>query len=116
LKGLLVEKKIVSYTMVSLFLQSHNGASPLTKAKQHNTSATKSMITPIYGDLPSEKIADCDCFVQIVFRDLEHYLEVRRDPHFTNVVGPDHDNFADGARTKFVTGWFEVHVADGKLV
>jgi hypothetical protein len=74
------------------------------------------MLKPIYGDLAPEKVADYDCLVQIVFRDLEDYLKVRNDPHFLNVVGPDHANFADYTKTKFVTGWFEYHIADGKLV
>jgi hypothetical protein len=54
--------------------------------------------------------------VQIVFRDLEDYLRVRADPFFVDVVGPDHANFADSERTRFVTGWFEVHVTDGNVV
>lgn len=84
--------------------------------KQHNTSSTKSLIKPIFGDLPAEKVAEYDAVVQIVFRDVEDYVKVRQDPHYKQVVVPDHDNFADGAKTKFVTGSFEYHVADGKLV
>jgi hypothetical protein len=71
----------------------------------------------IYGGrLPSDNISDCDAVIQVVFKDIEDYLRVRKDPHFTNVVNPDHVNFADHHRTRFAMGWFEVHVADGKVV
>lgn len=66
--------------------------------------------------LPTANISDCDAIIQIVFKDVEDYLRVQKDPHFINVVSPDHKNFADSTGTKFAMGWFEVHVADGKVV
>lgn len=116
LKELLVKNKIVSYTMVRCPHIPNPRESYVDLTKQHNTSSTKSLIQPIFGDLPAEKVADYDAVVQIVFRDVEDYVKVRQDPHYKQVVVPDHDNFADGRRTKFVTGSFVVHVADGKLV
>lgn len=68
------------------------------------------------GPVPAHKVDDADCVVQIVFRDVQDYVRVREDEHFKTVVNPDHDVFSDPARTKFVTGWFEFHVADGKAV
>lgn len=68
------------------------------------------------GRLPAENVSDCDAVIQIVFKDLDDYLRVRQDPHFIRVVNPDHVNFADLEKTRFSMGWFEVHVADGKVV
>lgn len=61
-------------------------------------------------------MSDCDMVVQIVFKDLQDYMRVQKDPHYLNVVNPDHRNFADPLKTKFVTGWFEVHVGDGRVI
>ncbi|KAF2230554.1 hypothetical protein EV356DRAFT_329668 [Viridothelium virens] len=98
LKALLANNDIVSYTM------------------QHNTTESKPMFNTIYGDrFPTESISDCDAVIQIVFKDVEDYLRARQDPHFINVVNPDHANFADPKRTKFAMGWFEEHVADGQV-
>jgi hypothetical protein len=74
------------------------------------------MIEAIHPGVPAEKEADCDMVVQIVFKNLDDYLMVRQDPHFLKVVNPDHHNFADGKKTKFVTGWYEVHVVNGRVV
>ncbi|KAH8909378.1 hypothetical protein BR93DRAFT_924383 [Coniochaeta sp. PMI_546] len=98
LKALLAKEDIVSYTM------------------QHNTPETRRLLDLTHPGVPAESQSDCHTVVQIVFKDIEDYLRVRHDPHFVNVVGPDHQNFADGGRTRFVTGWFEVHVTDGKVV
>ncbi|EFY93687.1 hypothetical protein J3459_017864 [Metarhizium acridum] len=98
LKALLAKNHIVSYTM------------------QHNTSQTRALLGQIHPGITAEKEADCDMVVQIVFRDIQDYLRVRQDPHWINVVNPDHVNFADGKRTKFVTGWYEIHVTNGLVV
>jgi hypothetical protein len=66
--------------------------------------------------MPESKIATCDMVVQIVFRNVEDYVKVKQDPVYQSTVVPDHDNFADGSKTQFVTGEFEVHVQDGHLV
>ena len=84
--------------------------------KQHNSSAGRQLLQTIRPGIPQDKEADYDALVQIVFKDVEDYMRVRNDPHFVNVVDPDHANFAHPKKTKFVTGWFEYHVADGQLV
>ena len=85
--------------------------------KQHNTSDTRYLLDMIYeGHVPENSISECDAVIQIVFNDIEDYLRVRKDPHFVSVVNPDHANFADSTRTRFSTGWFEVHVQDGRVV
>lgn len=73
------------------------------------------MTQHLYGQ-DFANMADCDAFVQIVFRDFQDYVNVREDPHFKEVVAHDHVNFADGAKTRMVIGWLDVHIADGKLV
>lgn len=61
-------------------------------------------------------ISDCDATIQIVFKDIQDYVRVREDPHFINVVNPDHHNFADPGKTRFSMGWFEPHVRDGMVI
>ncbi|KAF7559525.1 hypothetical protein G7046_g4639 [Stylonectria norvegica] len=92
LKDLLLKNKIVSY---------HMG---------------RALLNRIFPGMPSDKVDDCDCVVQIVFRDIEDYVKVKNEEKYKNVVNPDHDVFSDPDRTKFVTGWFQFHVADGQAV
>lgn len=68
----------------------------------------------IFGDLPAAKIADHDSFIQIVFKDDQDYINVMEDPHYKQVVMPDHGNFADMERTTMVIGWLERHVTGGQ--
>ncbi|PYH58512.1 FAD/NAD(P)-binding domain-containing protein [Aspergillus niger CBS 101883] len=82
----------------------------------HNTSETKEMMKRIFGDLPEGHTSDCDCLAQIMFRDVEDYVRARNDPHYKEVIFPDHANFADSSRTLFVTGWVECHIVDGGIV
>ncbi|KAF2219775.1 EthD domain-containing protein [Elsinoe ampelina] len=98
LKELLVQKKIVDYTM------------------QHNTTELMSDIDKLYPNLPMVNHTPYDAFVTIVFRDPQDYIDVKNDPHFINVVNPDHRNFSDPANTQMSFGWFEKHVSNGQLV
>ena len=114
LKHLLVEKKIVDYTMVG-----HSSApsrSSLIGCQQHNTSDAMNDIDKLFPNLPSVNRSDVDAFVTIVFRDVSDYIAVKNDPHFKKVVNPDHVNFSDGPNTVMSYGWFEKHVSDGRLV
>ena len=70
----------------------------------------------IFGEIPQSCIADYDCFIQMVFKDIKDYIDVKNDPYYQQVVMPDHGNFADQKRTKIVTGWFEKHVSQEKSV
>lgn len=70
----------------------------------------------MFPGLPSANVAPYDAFIQIVFRDLQDYINVKDDPHYLSVVNPDHVNFADLPNTVMSAGWYEKHVADGKLV
>ncbi|KAK4902961.1 hypothetical protein LTR49_026966 [Elasticomyces elasticus] len=62
--------------------------------------------------LVKNKIVD---YTMIVFRNVQDYINVKDDPHYRTVVNPDHVNFADGPGTMMSFGWFENHLADGKL-
>ncbi|KAI4122510.1 MAG: hypothetical protein LQ338_005779 [Usnochroma carphineum] len=109
LKHLLVENKIVDYTMV--------GADPgVTAPSQHNTSELMKDIDTLFPNLSSVNHSPYDAFVTIVFRNMQNYINVKNDPHYMSVVNPDHANFADGPSTMMSFGWFEKHVANGKLV
>ncbi|KAK1147825.1 hypothetical protein N8T08_000338 [Aspergillus melleus] len=81
----------------------------------HNTSEAKTMATRLLGPVPQaeKKIADYDCVVQVKFRDIQNYLKTRDDPFFKEVIGPDHEHFADTERTRFLTGWVEKLIEDG---
>lgn len=70
----------------------------------------------IFGDFPEGNTADYDCFIQILFRDVEDYIRAKNDQYYQNVIFPDHANFADSKRTVFVTGWMEAHIIGGQLV
>ncbi|KAL4912426.1 EthD domain-containing protein [Aspergillus aurantiobrunneus] len=93
----LVQAGIVGYTMT------------------HNTTETKTMMKQIFGDFPEGKTADYDCFIQILFRDVEDYIRAKNDPYYQQVIFPDHANFADNERTVFVTGWVQTLILNGEL-
>lgn len=44
-------------------------------------------------------IADYDAVVQIVFRDIEDFVDFKNDPFYKEVVMADHDKFADTKRS-----------------
>lgn len=46
--------------------------------------------------------ADYDSLVQAVFKDVEDFVRMKADPFFIEVVGPDHENFADTTRSRYV--------------
>jgi hypothetical protein len=74
------------------------------------------MMGQIFGSFPEGKTADYDCFIQVLFKDVEDYIRAKEDPYYQNVINPDHANFADTTRTVFVTGWVESHIVDGNVV
>ncbi|KAI9779587.1 MAG: hypothetical protein M1816_003468 [Peltula sp. TS41687] len=115
LKDLLVKNKIIDYTVL-LDEQKGKEQYMLTrgKTKQHNTRETRDKMNKIFGDLPAAKVADHDSFIQIIFKDDQDYINVMEDPHYKQVVNPDHANFADLERTTMVIGWLERHVVGGK--
>lgn len=73
-------------------------------------------LSKLYPNLPVVNHSPYDALVTIVFRDPQDYIDVKNDPHFVNVVNPDHKNFSRPEGTHMAYGWFEKHVAEGKLV
>lgn len=45
-------------------------------------------------------VADYDCIVQIVFENIDQFVQMKADPFFQKNLTPDHENFADTKRTK----------------
>ena len=116
LKKLLVQNKIVEYSMVGQRSEVLCPLGLLTNYKQHNTSEMMAGISALFPNLSSVNHSSYDAFVTIVFRDIQDYINVKNDPHYMTIVNPDHVNFADGPNTMMSLGWFEKHVSDGQLV
>ena len=66
--------------------------------------------------LPESNVADYDCFIHIVFKDVQDFINVKNDLYYKQVVVPDHGKFADHKTTTVVTGWFERHITEGQAV
>lgn len=47
-----------------------------------------------------EGSADYDCIVQVVMRDVEDFVRMKKDPFYMEHVMPDHERFADTKRSK----------------
>lgn len=45
------------------------------------------------------KVADFDCFSQVVFEKLEDYKRMKEDPWYKQHLFRDHENFADTKRS-----------------
>lgn len=46
--------------------------------------------------------ADYDCIVSAVFPDVDNFVRMKADPYFKEKVMPDHENFADTKRSRYV--------------
>ncbi|EEA25242.1 conserved hypothetical protein [Talaromyces marneffei ATCC 18224] len=82
----------------------------------HNTTETKKMMSQIFGNFPEGQTAGYDCFIQIVFKDVQDYIRAKDDPYYKEVILPDHTHFANTEKTFFVTGWLETHILNGQVV
>ncbi len=47
-----------------------------------------------------EGVADYDCIVQVLFRDVEDFVRMKKDPYYVETVMPDHERFADTVRSR----------------
>lgn len=47
-----------------------------------------------------EGVADYDCFVQVVFRDVKDFVAMKKDPFYIQEIMPDHERFADTKRSR----------------
>ena len=53
-------------------------------------------------DSQMANIADFDCFSQVVFRNLEDYKRMKKDPWYQEHLVGDHEKFADTKRSMYV--------------
>jgi hypothetical protein len=74
------------------------------------------MLRDIFGGMYQANEAPYDCIIQIAFHSPQDFIAVKEDPHYRQVVLPDHGNFADTERTTMVTGWLEKHIENGRVV
>lgn len=65
----------------------------------HNISSTRSQMSLLF-DPQFANVADYDCFIQIVFDDVQDFVRIKADPFFVSKVTPDHENFADTKRSR----------------
>lgn len=49
-------------------------------------------------------------------RDLEDFKRAQQDPFYIEKVAPDEAKMGDPVKTKFIIGWEEHYVLDGKVV
>jgi hypothetical protein len=66
--------------------------------KIHNKSATRAMMSQLY-DPQMAKLAEFDCFSQVVFKRLEDYKRFKQDPEYKRRLMGDHEKFADTKRS-----------------
>ena len=49
-----------------------------------------------------DNFADYDCIVTAVFPDVDNFVRMKADPFYKEKVMPDHENFADTKRSRYV--------------
>ncbi|EGD96700.1 hypothetical protein TESG_04132 [Trichophyton tonsurans CBS 112818] len=80
----------------------------------HTFTSTKSLMGHIV-DSQFANIAEYDCVVQIVFRDIQYFVRMKKDPEYQRLVVPDHEVFADTKRSKMTIGYTQVLLEWGKF-
>ncbi|KAJ5896833.1 conidial pigment polyketide synthase PksP/Alb1 [Penicillium subrubescens] len=81
----------------------------------HPTDTSRQLAKKIY-DEQFANYADYDCIVQIVFPEVDCFVRMKEDPYYKEFIKPDHDKFADTARSKIIIGLFEEIIDNGKLI
>lgn len=87
----------------------------LISPKIHNTSSTRALMNQLY-DTQMARLADFDCFSQVVFRSVEDYKRMKEDPWYKQHLAKDHEHFADTRRSCMTIGWITEFVRDGEVV
>jgi hypothetical protein len=59
------------------------------------------MMSQLY-DPQMARLADFDCFSQVVFKKLEHYKTFKQDPEYKRRLMGDHEKFADTKKSMLV--------------
>ena len=73
-------------------------------SQTHNTTSTKPMMEKIAGP-QFDNFSDYDCIVNVVFPDVENFVRMKMDPYYIEKVLPDHENYADTARSRYGRPW-----------
>ncbi|KAH8786012.1 hypothetical protein F5883DRAFT_673646 [Diaporthe sp. PMI_573] len=81
----------------------------------HNKSATRAMMSQLY-DPQMAKLAEFDCFSQVVFKRLEDYKRFKQDPEYKRRLMGDHEKFADTKRSMMTIGWITQFIDGGVVV
>ncbi|KAI1159630.1 hypothetical protein F5B18DRAFT_664378 [Nemania serpens] len=80
----------------------------------HNQAATRAMMSQLY-DSQMAKLADFDCFSQVVFKSLQDYKTFKEDPEYKRRLFGDHEKFADTKRSMMTIGWVSQFI-DGNAI
>ncbi|KAI1197714.1 hypothetical protein F5X97DRAFT_170893 [Nemania serpens] len=80
----------------------------------HNQAATRAMMSQLY-DSQMAKLADFDCFSQVVFKSLRDYKTFKEDPEYKRRLFGDHEKFADTKRSMMTIGWISQFI-DGNAI
>ncbi len=62
------------------------------------------------------KLADFDCFSQVVFKSVDDYKRMKEDSWYKQHLVGDHENFADTKRSMMTIGWITEFIRDGEVV
>lgn len=81
----------------------------------HNQAETRAMMSQLY-DPQMAKVADFNCFSQVIFRRLEDYKRFKQDPVYKQRLTGDHENFADTKKSMMTIGWVEQFINEGVVV
>ncbi|KAG6027023.1 hypothetical protein E4U41_001083 [Claviceps citrina] len=81
----------------------------------HNQTATRALMTQLF-DPHMCRLADFDCFSQVVFESIDDYKRMKQDPWYKTHLMNDHEVFADTKKSMMTIGWIEEFVRDGKVV
>jgi hypothetical protein len=101
-KDLMVKYGIIRWTQVrhpldastSVELKYHFRCNADLTKQIHNQAETRAMMSQLY-DPQMAKVADFNCFSQVIFRRLEDYKRFKQDPVYKQRLTGDHENFAD---------------------
>ncbi|MCJ1400490.1 Decarboxylase AgnL1 [Xylographa trunciseda] len=111
-KGLMVKYGVKRWTMVSL---PPSNLCFGQHGKIHNTTETRVLMGRLF-DHQMAKLADFDCFSQVVFKSVDDYKRMKEDPWYKLHLVGDHEKFADTKRSMMTIGWITEFIRDGEVV
>ncbi|KAL6718203.1 hypothetical protein ACLMJK_004291 [Lecanora helva] len=79
------------------------------------TTESRKAMASLYGP-QFNKVAEYDFFSQSFFDDLDVVVRMQQDPYYKEFIQNDHDNFADGQKTRVTIGFSEDYIVGGKAI